>query len=68
MSRKGNGKKYAAVCLSGGILLAALAMSQNTQGIVEAAEKTQEETEVSLAIAGGQKQAGQQSCCFPIHG
>lgn len=56
MSRKGNGKKYAAVCLSGGILLAALAMSQNTQGIVEAAEKTQEETEVSLAIAGGQKQ------------
>ena len=56
MSRKGNGKKYAAVCLSGGILLAALAMSQNTQGSVEAAEKTQEETEVSLAIAGGQKQ------------
>ena len=42
-----------AACLGGGMLLAALAMSQNFQdGTTLAAEETQVEDEVSLAIAG----------------
>lgn len=53
VNRKWNGKKYAAACLGSGMMLAALAMSQNYQnGTVMAAEETQTEKEVSLAIAG----------------
>ncbi|MDD2959837.1 MAG: trypsin-like peptidase domain-containing protein [Lachnospiraceae bacterium] len=47
-------KKYAAACLGGGMLLAALAMTQNFENAeVFAADKTQQESELSLAIAGG---------------
>lgn len=47
-----NSKKYAAVCLSSGMMLAALAFAQGGQDVALAAEQTQTEEEVSLMIAG----------------
>ena len=56
MAFKGwNGKKTAAACLGGGVLLAAVALTQDYQSGIALAEGTQAEQEVRLAIAGEEK-------------
>lgn len=57
MAFKGwNGKKTAAACLGGGVLLAAVALTQDYQSSIALAEENQTEKEVTLAIAGQEKE------------
>ena len=50
------GKKTAVACLGGGVLLAAVALTQDYQSGIALAEETQTEKEVTLAIAGQEKE------------
>ena len=60
MTLKGwNGKKTAAACLGGGVLLAAVALTQDYQNSIALAEGAQTEKEVTLAIAGEEQEETQ---------
>lgn len=50
------GKKCAAACLGGGVLLAAVALTQDYQSGIVLAEESQTEKEVTLAIAGKEQE------------
>lgn len=54
-----NTKKTAAACLGGGVLLAAVALTQDYQDSIALAEDAQTETQVTLAIADEEKEETQ---------